>query len=192
MNQLLVIETSAATGSWALFENGRCVKTASFSDRASGSLAPSLLAISGELSGVEKIIIGVGPGSFSGIRVGIASAQGLSAVLNCPIIPIRSTHAIAWQYRDQPKLGIFADARRQQLFFTGYANGQLTTPAKLIPIAEVETYRQPCSLAISVEPITGISHVEFPTAENLGHAYLNFPVEPDLTLEPIYLHTAVK
>ena len=191
MKNFLAIETSTATGSWALFNNGQCVKSASFTDRASGSLAPSLSAISGELPGVKGIIVGVGPGSFSGIRVGIASAQGLAAAIGCPVIPVRSTHALAWQYREESDLGIFADARRQQFFHTAYANAELTTPTRLITKEQLESLAGQHRLTISVEKIPFINRVEFPNAENLGHAYLNFPPEPGLALEPIYLHPSV-
>ncbi|MDR0534328.1 MAG: tRNA (adenosine(37)-N6)-threonylcarbamoyltransferase complex dimerization subunit type 1 TsaB [Verrucomicrobiales bacterium] len=192
MSKLLVIDTSSAKGSWALFTNGQCVHRDSFDGRASGSLAPSLLALGGELQGIEKLVVGVGPGSFSGIRVGIASAQGLAAVLNCPIMPARSTHALAWKFRHETDLGIFADARRQQFFHTAYANGQLATPTHLITGDELGRLVKQHRLAISVEPIPQISQVEYPDAEDLGHAYLNFPAEKELALEPIYLHGAVK
>jgi tRNA threonylcarbamoyladenosine biosynthesis protein TsaB len=191
MNKFLVIETSAAAGSWALFTNRACARHGTLSDRASGSLAPALLAVGGELHDMEKIIVGVGPGSFSGIRVGIASAQGLAAVLNCPVIPVRSTHALAWQYRDEPDLGIFADARRRQFFHTAYANGQLITPAHLITPSELETLAKEHRLAIGIETIPHLSRVEFPSAKNLGQAFLHFPPEPGLALEPIYLHAPV-
>ncbi|MDR1192159.1 MAG: tRNA (adenosine(37)-N6)-threonylcarbamoyltransferase complex dimerization subunit type 1 TsaB [Verrucomicrobiales bacterium] len=192
VEKFLVIETSAATGSWALFADGQCVKAATVSGRASGNLAPGLLTISGELGGVGEIIVGVGPGSFSGIRVGIASAQGLAAVLGCPVVPIRSTHALAWQFRDVPDLAIFADARRGQFFHTAYAYGALTAPTRLVTADELATLATRHQLTISVEVLPHITRVEFPTAENLGHAHLNFPAEPVLPLDPIYLHNAVK
>jgi tRNA threonylcarbamoyladenosine biosynthesis protein TsaB len=192
MSKFLVIETSASTGSWALFIDGERVRQAAFNDRASGNLAPSLLAIGGELHGMEKIVVGVGPGSFSGIRVGIASAQGIAAALGCPIVPVRSTHALAWQHRDEPDLGIFADARRGKFFHTAYANGRLVTPTRLITPDELEILAKQHRLAIGIEPMPHLSRVEFPAAENLGRAFLHLPAEPTLALEPIYLHGAVK
>jgi tRNA threonylcarbamoyl adenosine modification protein YeaZ len=192
MKKFLVIETSTAEASWALFVNGACIRAAAVSGRASSALAPGLLAIGGELAGVEGVIVGVGPGSFSGIRVGIASAQGLAAVLGCPVIPIRSTHALAWQYRDEPDLGIFADARRGQFFHTAYADGRLVTPTRLIGAEDLAACAANHRLAISVEPLPPIPRVVFPDATSLGHAFLNGPAEPGLPLEPIYLHGAVK
>ncbi|MDR2463481.1 MAG: tRNA (adenosine(37)-N6)-threonylcarbamoyltransferase complex dimerization subunit type 1 TsaB [Verrucomicrobiales bacterium] len=191
MNKFLVIETSSATGSWALFADGQCIRNATVSGRASGRLAPELLTVSDELPGVEKIIVGVGPGSFSGIRVGIAAAQGLAAVLGCPVLPVRSTHALAWRHRAAPDLAVFADARRRHFFYTAYANGALTMTTRLVADDELPALARRHRLAISVEPIPDIPQVEFPGAESLGLAHLHFPGEPALALEPVYLHTAV-
>ncbi|MDR1146557.1 MAG: tRNA (adenosine(37)-N6)-threonylcarbamoyltransferase complex dimerization subunit type 1 TsaB [Verrucomicrobiales bacterium] len=190
MKKFLVIETSAEPASWALFADGERIAGATVSGRASGSLAPGLRAVSGALRGVTAVIVGVGPGSFSGIRVGIATAQGLAAALGCRVIPARSTRALAWRHRAEPDLGIFADARRGKFFYTAYAGGALVTPTRLVADDEVRQLATRHHLSLGVGPLPFATRAESPSAADLGRAMLDGPAEPDLALEPIYLHDA--
>ncbi|MDR1305086.1 MAG: tRNA (adenosine(37)-N6)-threonylcarbamoyltransferase complex dimerization subunit type 1 TsaB [Verrucomicrobiales bacterium] len=190
MNKFLVIETSAEPASWALFADGERIAGATVSGRASGGLAPGLRAVSGALRDAAAIIVGVGPGSFSGIRVGIATAQGLAAALGSRVIPMRSTRALAWRHRAEPDLGIFADARRGKFFHTAYAGGELVAPTRLVADDELRRLAARHRLSVSVGPLPFAMRAEAPSAADLGRAFLRFPAEPGLALEPIYLHDA--
>jgi len=189
---ILSIETSSALGSWALFENGQLLETSTFEGRASSSLIASLEKSKFEIRNSKLILIGVGPGSFGGIRVAIATAQGLARAWKCPILPVRSSSALAWKHRHVSFLGIFADAKRTQYFFTAYEKGQLSRPSSLIPQAETENYLSKCSLALSPDPLAGIPTHEAPTAEDLARHYLAYGAEEGLSLGPIYLHPPLK
>jgi tRNA threonylcarbamoyladenosine biosynthesis protein TsaB len=48
-----------------------------------------------ELSAIERIAVGIGPGTFTGLRVGIATARALAQALECAIVPICSLQALA-------------------------------------------------------------------------------------------------
>jgi tRNA threonylcarbamoyladenosine biosynthesis protein TsaB len=48
-----------------------------------------------ELSAIDRIAVGVGPGTFTGLRVGIATARALAQALECAIVPICSLQALA-------------------------------------------------------------------------------------------------
>jgi tRNA threonylcarbamoyladenosine biosynthesis protein TsaB len=185
---ILSLETSSSTGSWAVFEKGIFQQSASFEGRASAQLVTSLQNFPLSISHCQFILIGVGPGSFGGIRVGIATAQGLARVWGCPIIPVRSSSALAWRHRDVPQLGIFADAKRNQYFYTAYELGRLSRPSLLISKDEIDLYVNQCALALSPDPLEKISTYENPTATDLVSHYLSFGPEVGLDLEPIYLH----
>jgi len=187
---ILSIDTSSTQGSWALLDKAERVDGGNFTGRASADLILSLNSSKHCMPQLrpEKILIGVGPGSFSGIRVGIATAQGLAQVWGSQLVPVRSSSAQAWKHRHVSFLGIFADAKRSHYFFTAYENGLLTRESHLIRQDELEAYLSKCSLALSPDPLPGVPTQEVPEAADLGHYYLAHGAEPQLTLEPLYLH----
>lgn len=188
---ILSIDTSSSQGSWALTEGGQILDQATFGGRASASLLSSFQTSNSTFQTPGLILVGVGPGSFSGIRVAIATAQGLARVWGCNILPVRSSSALAWKHRHVSFLGIFADAKRGFYFFTGYELGKLTRPSCLIRKDEVEQHLDKCSLALSPDPLPGIPAHEAPPAVDLAFSYLHHGAETGLPLDPIYLHEAV-
>ena len=97
METILAIETSVPEASIALWSDGNCLFEAEFlSDRNHTSmgfepLAKALALLEGrELS---TVLVGTGPGSYSGTRIGIAAAQGLAIAKSCPAAGIGSIAA---------------------------------------------------------------------------------------------------
>ncbi len=74
---------------------------------------------------VDAIAPGIGPGSFTGLRIGIATARGLAQGLGKPLAPVGSLAALArgiglsFEDRDEPRLSVI-DARRGQVFAALY------------------------------------------------------------------------
>src|SRR5205085_7348760 len=64
---------------------------------------------------INRIAVGVGPGSFTGLRVGIATARGLAVAHGLPIHPVSSLRALA-EGIDAPVRVPVIDARRGELF----------------------------------------------------------------------------
>lgn len=189
---ILALESSTATASWAWINNGTCRAAETTTGRASSALAASLAAfLNSPPSPPDRILVGVGPGSFSGIRAAIALAQGLARAWRCPVEPVRSSHAVAHDLQEVTFLGVFADAKRGQLFFTAYAHGVMTRPSCLIPTSAMEDHLSKCTRAISCGPLAGVPDCHTPTAASLTRARLRLGPEPDLALEPIYLHAPV-
>lgn len=74
-----------------------------------------------ELSGVA---VGMGPGPFTGLRVGIAAAHAFALGIGRPLVPVPSHDAIAWSwYRDgrEDALQVVTDARRRESAVSEYS-----------------------------------------------------------------------
>lgn len=98
---ILAIETTGAFASVALMEDDRIIAHISGNDRFSHlqNLMPQVDAVIKEsklsLGDVNGIAVSCGPGSFTGIRIGVSSARALSQVLGIPCIPVSSLAALA-------------------------------------------------------------------------------------------------
>ncbi|WP_312166357.1 tRNA (adenosine(37)-N6)-threonylcarbamoyltransferase complex dimerization subunit type 1 TsaB [Phenylobacterium sp.] len=99
-------------------------------------LAPLVAEIMGEaglsFDQLDRIAVTVGPGSFTGLRVGLAFAKGLSAALGIPAIGVGSLEALA-----QPHAGrVFAvlDAKRGQVYLQAFADGAAVSAPDALPI----------------------------------------------------------
>jgi len=97
---IVALDSSSADQSVALADlDGRPLGATAWSAGRGqgGELLPRLLELLGEqgatLRDVRGVAVGIGPGSFTGLRVGLALAKGLAAGLGCPIVGIRSLDA---------------------------------------------------------------------------------------------------
>ena len=81
--------------------------------------------MAGGWGAVDSIAVGIGPGSFTGLRIGVATAQGLSASLGLPVTGICTLDAIGLGLREigdaSPCLAVL-DARRGEVFAALYAS----------------------------------------------------------------------
>jgi tRNA threonylcarbamoyladenosine biosynthesis protein TsaB len=130
----LGIDTSTTRGSVALLQDNKPLGTLDF-DRlltSSSSSHTPLTAIASLLESHRKkvcdldlISVGVGPGSFTGIRAGIAAAKGLSLPHSIPVVPVCSFDALALTTLpsiplDCPSLCVICDARRGEVYHASY------------------------------------------------------------------------
>jgi tRNA threonylcarbamoyladenosine biosynthesis protein TsaB len=72
-----------------------------------------------ELSMLQGIIVGKGPGSFTGLRVACAVVKGLAIVHDIPVYPVSTLLMMAWQAQSFPVLAVM-DARMQQVYWAYY------------------------------------------------------------------------
>lgn len=95
-----------------------------------------------DLSEVEAIAITAGPGSFTGLRIGSATAKGLGLALDKPIIAVPTVDALAYNlYGTDKMICPIMDARRDQVY-TGlyeFTNNELVviTPQEAVSIDEI-------------------------------------------------------
>ncbi len=190
----LAFETSSSTGSIALGNQQVVVQAIEFKgpQRHSASLFPALMRLGIPRLKLRRIIVGIGPGSFSGIRVSLAAAQGIALAQGVPVVGISSAYSIALQLPEVTRLGVLADAKRREAFCTVFKNGELEKSTYLIPMTELEEHASKFTLAVSAEPLPGIARRVYPRAQDL----LKLPDTlsgwvRDQPIEPIYLREPV-
>jgi tRNA threonylcarbamoyl adenosine modification protein YeaZ len=190
----LALDTSSSVGSIALGNAQVVVQSIEFHgpQRHSAALFPALVRLGIPRLKLRRIIVGLGPGSFSGIRVSLAAAQGIALVQGIPVIGICSAYSVALQNPNVTRLGVFADAKRREAFCTVFRNGDLETDTYLIPMAELEEHVSKFTLAVSAEPLPGVPVQVKPRAKDL----LAIPDSSSgwvtqQPLEPIYLRGPV-
>lgn len=96
-------------------------------------LAEELDAAGSSVRDIAAVVVGRGPGSFTGVRIGVVTAKGLAQGLAAPLYGVGTLDALAWRWRDRPGLlGVVGDAMRGEvypaLFRTGGGSIQRLAP----------------------------------------------------------------
>lgn len=121
----LAVERSTPDGSWALYEGATLRLARAFA--AGGPRAPGWVAelwsglaeIGVTPDGVQQLVVGTGPGSFSGIRAAIALLQGVALPRGLPVYGLSSAAVLARQAARETRhatIAVVGDARRQHLW----------------------------------------------------------------------------
>ena len=106
-------------------------------------MTESLLAANGfTIADVDGVIVGRGPGSFTGVRIGVATAKGLAHGLACPLWGVSTLDAIAWMFaHDDVTVAVVGDAMRGEvypaLFRCGTGRAVRLTPERVAKPADV-------------------------------------------------------
>lgn len=134
--KILAIESSGLAAGIAVTENNTLLGeyTMNYKKTHSQTLLPMLdelvKMIELDLNTIDAIAVSMGPGSFTGLRIGSATAKGLGLALNKPIIPVPTVDALAYNIWGTDKLVCpLMDARRGQVY-TGlytFKKGKLYT-----------------------------------------------------------------
>jgi len=89
---------------------------------AHGPSLPALVQEALAISDVDEVVVGMGPGPFTGLRVGIAFAQSFALARAIPVRGVCSLDAIAAQIKEADFI-ITVDARRKEVYWARYVNG---------------------------------------------------------------------
>lgn len=128
----LAIETANKTLSVALFKDDAVVQTVTQHDTLQHSvyLVPAIEQLF-EKEGIiakqlEQIVVSNGPGSYTGLRMGVTFAKTLSETLQIPVIPVSSLDVLAHsaQRNDDVVTVPFFDARRGYVYAGAYEQGR--------------------------------------------------------------------
>lgn len=137
---ILALDTSHERGSVAVSRGDEVLSEILFdaSDTHSATLLPSvdacLAAAKVSLGGVDLIAVVSGPGSFTGLRIGLATVKAFAAVRRIPVVPVESCAvlAAAFPYAAHPVLPLI-DARRGEVYGALYETAE-GAPREIAPI----------------------------------------------------------
>ena len=150
--KLLAVETSAVSASCCVTEDGRVLSQAAVHTKLTHSqtlmpMIDSVLRCAAlDMSHIDRLAVAVGPGSFTGIRIGVAAVKGLALPRNLPCAAVSTLEAMAALTNGLPFDGLVCpvmDARCQQVYTAlfDHTGGQTSrlTPDGALPITELET-----------------------------------------------------
>ena len=123
MSKVLAIDTSTSRTSVAIIEADNVLFTG-FLDGATahGPSLPALVQEALAISDVDEVVVGMGPGPFTGLRVGIAFAHSFALAREIPVRGVCSLDAIAAQINEKDFI-ITVDARRKEVYWARYTDG---------------------------------------------------------------------
>ncbi|HSR66739.1 MAG TPA: tRNA (adenosine(37)-N6)-threonylcarbamoyltransferase complex dimerization subunit type 1 TsaB [Acidobacteriota bacterium] len=137
---LLSLDTATNSGGVALSRNAEvvsvwmCKTPMRYSERVIPWIENVLDAHGLRPHQLDALAVALGPGSFTGIRIGMATAKALAQSLEKPLVGISTLEALAYRYRWSDRLIVpWIDARRQQVFGAAYRIPGLDTEEVLPP-----------------------------------------------------------
>jgi tRNA threonylcarbamoyl adenosine modification protein YeaZ len=182
----LVIETSTPHASIALVEaDGRIEQRTFCSDRNHNALLfEPLQELLRDREPLDLVLVGSGPGSYSGTRVGIAAAQGVAIAMGCPAVAVPSLLAVPSAENGASCLAI-GDARRGSFWTARIGNCRFHEEPALCDAAGLEarvsqaaadglavfSFEEPLRFPLSGE-LSARVKIEIPDATRLWQAWL--------------------
>ncbi len=183
MNQpvhILLINTALEDASIAWSVNGKVVaeKTNSAAHEHAGFVQPAIEDLSKEinqpLDRLDAIAVINGPGSYTGLRVGLSSAKGICYALAKPLITINTLHWMAFGNRSANTEWVIPmiDARRMEVFMAGYNSKMECVIEPSAKILEEQSFDE----WLNTHTISFVGNGVSKWAAICKHAHASFPV----------------
>ena len=169
---ILAIDTSTAACTAALFdEAGQCVANRDevIGRGHSERLVPMLDELLAGRS-AQRILVGVGPGSFTGIRVGIAAAQGLAIAWNCKLAGMSSLALLAAGSSGTGPIAAAVDGGHGEIFVQQFDGRTLEPANDLLNLAPSDAAAE-----ISAPLVVGPGSAKLVGARGFGRAEDGWP-----------------
>ena len=141
--KILAIDSSGLTATVALVEDDRTIAeyTVDYKKTHSQTLLPMISEmmemVEMDIASVDAIAVSGGPGSFTGLRIGSATAKGLGLALNKPLVHVPTVDALAYSvYGCQDIICPIMDARRNQVYTGVYTFAPKDSGTEENPVRE--------------------------------------------------------
>jgi tRNA threonylcarbamoyladenosine biosynthesis protein TsaB len=134
--RVLALDSSSPRLSCALWEDGHALAESLHPEKAGDVLPEALLALA-PLESVDALAAGVGPGSFTGLRVGLAAVKALAYARKLPVLGASSLRALALSARRPGELLVpTLEARRGELYACAVRDGELIHPETVLRVQD--------------------------------------------------------
>jgi tRNA threonylcarbamoyladenosine biosynthesis protein TsaB len=197
----LVIDTCLAACQVALFDGARMIFGLSepMERGHQERLAPMAAEVMGEAKvsfpDLGKIAVTTGPGSFTGLRVGLAFAKGLRLATGSPLAGIGTLGALAASAGFEGLSAGAIDARRGMVYLQAFVNGRALSEPEALPAADAAS--RLAAIAPGLWRVAGPGAVLLAGTDNIEAVDLAAPAlralgglaaaEPSANVEPLYL-----
>jgi len=151
MSHILCIETATTNCSVSVCNNGKLLalvedngKNYSHAERLHTSIQKVLQKANLNKSQLNAIAVSKGPGSYTGLRIGVSAAKGLCYALDLPLIALPTLHVLAQQVQQETDYIIpMLDARRMEVYaavFDANYNSIRETKAEILSETSYSNY----------------------------------------------------
>lgn len=189
--KILALELSSARGSLAWRDDDADLTREWANDRKhSGEFFHNLSEVQERFGPPDRIVVGLGPGSYAGTRIAISAAIGLQFASKAELVGLSSLCAIDCA---APEYAVAGDARRQSFFLAQVRNNILSAPPELQNEAQLRTTLDALRARMSIFAVEDLPQfdgvtVRYPSAQILARLAQDtnrtFVLPP---LEPMYL-----
>lgn len=132
---ILAVDTSLGTAVAVIDADGRIVAEAGTDDPLGHAEVIGDLLAEVARPEITHVVAGMGPGPFTGLRIGIAAARAFAIGRGIPLVPVPSHYAVALEIEDAEAFAVVTDARRREIAVSVFQG----TDADGIPLLRTPT-----------------------------------------------------
>lgn len=149
--RLLALDCAANVCAAAILDDGRDLASISepmtrgHAERIAPMLAECLAAAKTNADSLDAVAVTIGPGAFTGIRIGLAAARGFALAATLPILGVSCLEVAAAPFRGQSPVLVVLETKRADFYLQAFdRNGDPATDPAALPAFDIADYLPPC------------------------------------------------